>query len=66
MKVVDVLRYLGKSGNRLLSLKQYLLKGCTIEGEGKHFLLASEVKEKIGERLFRVMECDVITYMVEN
>lgn len=58
MKVEAVLRYLGKNA---LALNQY-----KIQGIDSHFFLCSDVKNKIGAELFRLMQCDVVTFMVEN
>lgn len=56
MTVESVLRYLGK---QWLAINQY-----RIGEQPNHFFKCSEVKEKIGEREFRYMECSVTQYMV--
>ena len=60
MKVEDVLRYIKKNA---LALPQYKL-----EGNGKisdcHYFKCTEVAEKIGAQLFRVMECDVVQFVI--
>lgn len=58
MKVEDVLRWMNK---QWLSIHQYKI------GEmSNHFFKCEDVSQKIGERLFKTMECDVIQYWIEN
>lgn len=62
MKVEEVLRYLQnikKFSKRVIGLKQYKIEGCK-----NHYLQCTELKEMIGERLFRVMECEVNQLMI--
>lgn len=58
MKVEDVLRYIKKNA---LALPQYKLGQ-----ETNHFFKTSDLKTKIEASLFRIMECDVVTYMVTS
>ncbi len=58
MKVEDVLRYVKKNA---LALNQYK----AAKGFDNHFFRCDDVKKKIGEQLFRVMECDVVQYLFE-
>jgi hypothetical protein len=58
MKVEDVLRYM--NSNKLVPLPQYKLVGSGLDC---HFFKCEDVKEKIGERLFKVMECDVVQFI---
>lgn len=64
MKVEDVLRYLNII-NRSLPIHQY-----KIGEEPNHFFLAKDVCHWVEEHredgVFRVMECHVITYLVED
>lgn len=57
MKVEDVLRYLKKN---VLALPQYKLDGVS----ENHFFKCTDVSEKIGAQLFRVMECDVVQFVI--
>lgn len=56
MLVENVLRYLRK---QTLPLTQYTIQG----GEG-NFFKCSDISANIGERMFRVMECDVVQIML--
>lgn len=56
MLVEAVLRYM--NSNKLVPLPQY-----TVEGFPNHFFNCEDVKAKIGEKEFRLMECTVVTHM---
>ncbi len=56
MKVEDVLRYIRKNA---LALQQYKIKGSEC-----HYFKCTDMSSKIGERMFRVMECDVVQVML--
>ena len=58
MKVEAVLRYLKK---KALPLQQY-----RITGHENHFLKCVDIKQRIGAQRFRSMECEVVTYLVED
>lgn len=60
MKVEDVLRYLNII-NKTLPINQFKL------GEmGCHFFKCSDIAGRIGDREFRVMECDVVQFLIED
>lgn len=56
MNVEDVLRYLKIN---VLALRQF-----TIKGEPNHFFNCGDLKKKIGASQFRLMECEVTTYLI--
>jgi ribosome modulation factor len=56
MQVEAVLRYLKK---KALALPQYIIEGCE-----NHFFSTEDLKTKIDPQLFRIMQCEVTTYMV--
>lgn len=58
MKVEDTLRYLNR---RALAEQQYLITGFT-----NHFFKCDEVKRRIGKPTFRIMECDVVQYLIQD
>jgi hypothetical protein len=62
MKVEDVLRWLNKVNNPLTT--QYKLVSDGKESDCNFFKCADLV-EIIGERTFRVMECDVTQHLVK-
>jgi len=59
MKVEDVLRYLRIFNNPFI-MPQYKITGME-----NHFFLCQDIISKIGASMFRVMECEVVQYMVE-
>lgn len=63
MKVESVLRYLvnvKQFNKRVLGLKQYTVKG----DQRSNYFKCTDLSDLIGERLFRVMECEVSQLML--
>jgi len=63
MKVEHVLRYLQNVtslNQKVIGLKQYKIEGDKTEG---NYFKCKELSEMVGERLFRVMECDVVQFL---
>lgn len=60
MKVEDVLRYL-KIVNKSLPINQYTIGEMTC-----HFFKCADVAGRIGAREYRIMECEVVQFMVED
>jgi hypothetical protein len=58
MKVEPVLRYLQKNA---LAIQQYKLGN-----EPNHFFKCADIAGRIGDRLFRVMECEINQWIVED
>ncbi len=57
MTVEAVLRYM--KSNSLVPLPQYTIGDCP-----NHFFKCDDIRAKVGEKEFRIMECEVITHMV--
>lgn len=57
MKVENVLRYLRKNA---LPIQQY-----KIGKETAHFFKCTDISKRIGSGQFRIMECDVVQYLVK-